>query len=61
MEMVRNRDRTARTYNERVAREVEVLIADLLLPWTVDLADYDTINNPSLREHIDRVGIAIYP
>lgn len=40
---------------------LEGLIDDLLFPWTVDLANYDTIDNPTLREHIDRVGIAIYP
>ena len=40
---------------------LEGLIDDLLLPWTVDLASYETIDSPSLREHIDRVGITIYP
>ena len=41
--------------------QLEGLIDDLLLPWTVDLASYETIDSPSLREHIDRVGITIYP
>ena len=40
---------------------LEGLIDDLLLPWSVDLANYETIDNPSLREHIDRAGITIYP
>lgn len=33
---------------------------DLLLPYPIDLALYDQIDNPALREHVDRVGIVIY-
>ena len=30
------------------------------LPYRVDLVDYHTITHPSLKEHIDRVGILFY-
>ena len=33
---------------------------DLLLPWMVDLSLLDTIDNPGLREHIERVGQTLY-
>lgn len=32
-------------------------IDDLLLPWKVDLAVWDWIDNPTLHDHIQRVGI----
>lgn len=35
-------------------------IDDLLLPYTVDLCIFDTIDNPSLISHINRVGIIFY-
>ena len=33
---------------------------DLLLPYTIDLSFVEKIENPSLREHIDRVGVVFY-
>ncbi|HBB17264.1 MAG TPA: DNA polymerase subunit beta [Syntrophus sp. (in: bacteria)] len=33
---------------------------DLLLPWMIDLSIYRQIDNESLREHIERVGITFY-
>lgn len=33
---------------------------DLLLPWMIDLSLYKQIDNESLREHIERVGITFY-
>ncbi|MFW6363814.1 MAG: HI0074 family nucleotidyltransferase substrate-binding subunit [Spirochaeta sp.] len=36
MDMVRNRNRTAYTYNESVAREVEALIAERYYPLLLD-------------------------
>jgi predicted nucleotidyltransferase len=35
-------------------------IDDLLLPYMVDLCWFDTIDNPSLINHINRVGIILY-
>lgn len=31
-----------------------------LLPFFVDVISYESIRNPDLKEHIDRVGISIY-
>lgn len=33
---------------------------DLLLPYMIDLSIYTKIDNPALREHIDRVGLVFY-
>lgn len=33
---------------------------DLLLPYTIDLSIYAQINNPAMREHIQRVGVTFY-
>lgn len=33
---------------------------DLLLPWEIDLVQFDGITNPDLREHITRVGQTFY-
>lgn len=41
--------------------ELEGQIDDLLLPWMFDIAVYNSIKNPALREHIDRIGKVIYP
>lgn len=31
------------------------------IPFTVDAQHYSDINNQKLRNHIDRVGVSIYP
>lgn len=33
---------------------------DLLLPWEIDLVAFEQIQNPALREHIERVGQTFY-
>ena len=33
---------------------------DLLLPWMIDLSIFGQIDNVSLREHIERVGVVFY-
>ena len=33
---------------------------DLLLPWEIDLLQFDRITNQDLREHITRVGQVFY-
>ena len=33
---------------------------DLLLPYTIDLSVYASLNNDDLRAHIDRVGKVFY-
>lgn len=39
---------------------IENRIDDLLLPWTVDLSLIHEIDNASLVEHIERVGVPFY-
>ena len=43
----------------QVARRLalENQLDDLLLPWKIDIVLFDKIDNPALRDHIDRVGI----
>lgn len=36
---------------------LENQLDDLLLPWKIDIVLLDKIDNPALRDHIDRVGI----
>ncbi len=33
---------------------------DSFIPYTVDLSLYEKIENPALRDHIDRVGVVFY-
>ena len=33
---------------------------DLLLPYTIDLSIFEQLENPDLREHIERVGVVFY-
>ena len=33
---------------------------ELLLPYSIDLSIFETLNHPSLREHIERAGIVFY-
>ncbi len=33
---------------------------DLLLPYTIDIALYDSIGNPEPIDHIKRAGITFY-
>ncbi len=33
---------------------------DLLLPWMIDLSIFRQIDNESLKEHIERVGVVLY-
>ncbi|MBP0048541.1 nucleotidyltransferase domain-containing protein [Marinobacterium sp. AK62] len=35
-------------------------IDDSDFPYPVDILHYDTLNNPRLKEHIDRVGVVIF-
>jgi uncharacterized protein len=42
---------------EAIAAELE----ELPLPYRFEVQSLDHINNPALREHIDRVGVVLYP
>ena len=37
-----------------------LLNEETAMPYKFDLLNYDSINEPALKEHIDRVGIEIY-
>jgi predicted nucleotidyltransferase len=34
---------------------------ELLLPYSIDLSLFASLENPALREHIERVGVSFYP
>lgn len=40
---------------------IETRLDELMLPYTFDLSLRHKIDRPALLEHIERVGIAIYP
>ncbi len=40
--------------------DIAEALEDLLLPYTIDLSTFDTLNHEELREHIERVGIVFY-
>ena len=46
--------------DERIRGRIDEELDDLLLPWEMDLLQFDRITNPDLREHIDRVGQVFY-
>ncbi len=41
--------------------ELENRLDDLLLPYQIDLCHFDTLQNPALIDHIQRVGQPIFP
>ena len=46
--------------NHRQLLQIQNQIDDLLLPYSVDLSIFSTIDNLHLIEHINRVGITFY-
>jgi predicted nucleotidyltransferase len=38
---------------------IEGQLDDLLLPWKIDLSLLHQIENPALRDHIERIGIEL--
>lgn len=44
-----------------VIAEVLMDLDDSDIPYLVDLQAYDDLRNPQLLNHIDRVGIIVYP
>ncbi|MFT5632606.1 MAG: type I restriction enzyme S subunit [Rubritalea sp.] len=51
---------TGSNINLSVISKIETELDDLLLPYTFDLSILQQIDNPSLKNHIDRVGIVFY-
>ena len=46
--------------NHRILLKILEELDDLLLPWMIDLSIFRQIDNASLREHIERVGVVFY-
>ncbi len=44
--------------DHRLLTQVEMDYDALELPWELNLVVYDTIENPDLKEHIDRIGVS---
>lgn len=40
--------------------EIASALDDLLLPYTIDLSLFNTLQHAKLREHIERVGVVFY-
>lgn len=36
--------------------QIKVMLDDLMLPYKIDLLDYERISNDALKDHIKRVG-----
>jgi predicted nucleotidyltransferase len=41
--------------------ELPALLDELPMPYKFDVADYEGIKHKPLREHIDRVGVELFP
>jgi len=39
--------------------DLRLKLDELNLPWEIDLLHYETITDPAVKEHIDRVGIEL--
>jgi predicted nucleotidyltransferase len=39
--------------------DLRLNLDELNLPWEIDLLHYETITDPAVKEHIDRVGITL--
>lgn len=46
---------------EQTVLRLRVALDDLPLPFFFDVVHYETLQNPDLIDHIDRVGRVIYP
>lgn len=51
---------TGRGLTQELLAQLDALLDDSALPYQVDLSIRAEIDNPSLLEHIDRVGKVIY-
>lgn len=43
--------------NIKDLRHIELQMDELLLPWHIDLLLWNQINEPGLKDHIQRVGV----
>ncbi|MBE0507206.1 MAG: nucleotidyltransferase domain-containing protein [Marinospirillum sp.] len=45
---------------ETITQLADQLNEELPLPWFFDVLDYNTLTEPALKEHIDRVGLVVF-
>ena len=75
MKMIESRIKSSHTYQEEIAKEIvaqlrekyfdlfckpEQKLTDLMLPYTFDIAVYNNIKAPELKNHMNQVGISFY-
>lgn len=46
--------------NQTLLLKILTELDDLLLPWMIDLSIFRQIDNVSLLEHVERVGVVFY-
>ncbi|MBS3774081.1 MAG: nucleotidyltransferase domain-containing protein [Bacteroidales bacterium] len=46
--------------NQSILQKIRRELDDLLLPYTIDIAIYHSIENQDLTDHIKRMGIVLY-
>lgn len=46
--------------SKNLRSNVACALDDLMLPYTIDLSVFDTLNHAELEEHIERVGVLFY-
>ena len=51
---------TGGNLTSKVIGEIADQLDDLLLPYTIDLSNFEALNHDTLREHIERVGKIFY-
>lgn len=44
----------------KTLNRISLALDDLMLPYEIDLSVWSQIDNPKLRDHIERVGILFY-
>ncbi len=48
------------TLSKDLRSTIACALDDLMLPYTIDLSVFDTLNHAELKEHIERVGVLFY-
>jgi len=46
--------------DQTIIRKIRLELDDLMLPHTIDINPYHSIDNPDLMDHINRVGIVFW-
>lgn len=49
-----------RALDSRLLAHIALDYEALYLPWKLDVILYDTIENPDLKDHVDRVGVPFW-